>query len=173
MNKRQKQFLLVFIPLAVLVLVAWYVLFFASDDSGAKSMPEKKSPVEFTSPEEEEPRVITGADREATKDIALGFMRDYLTETSEEKMRDQMTPDAFARLANEERPVVEIQKLEATRVENHILEQTGKLSWTVWVTIPRGKNSTYEVAYDVILQRMDGNWRVEGVLESDYPELRD
>lgn len=173
MNEKQKRFLLVFVPLAVVVVVVWGALTNgASDDSGAPSLPEKKVPVESEPEEEGEPASITEADREATKDLALAFMRDYLMGTPMEKMRGQMTPDTFAELAvnQEERPTVELQKLEATRVENYLLEQQGKLCWTVWVTVPRGKKGTFEVAYDVTLNRVEGSWRVEGVSEVDYPE---
>jgi hypothetical protein len=38
-------------------------------------------------------------------------------------------------------------------VENWPLEQEGKVSWNIWVTVPRGTKGTYEVACEVILAK--------------------
>ncbi|GGE28037.1 hypothetical protein GCM10011571_32700 [Marinithermofilum abyssi] len=180
MNDRQKRFLWMYTPAAVILLAAWgAVVGVVSDDapSEATSTPPSKAaaPAE-ESTEAQPPPAITEEDRKAAKQVALDFMQDYLTGAPLEQLQSHVTTGYYSQLEKEkqERPTVEkIQKIEATRVENWPLEQEGKVSWNVWVTVPRGKTGTYEVAYEVILAKTQDQWRVKAVTENEYPELRD
>lgn len=184
MNERQKRFLLIFSPVASVALLAWgaFSMVASDSDSEAPSSKQKVEQTETPTPEEEErsetatsESPITEEDRTAAKEVALEYMEGFLTNQPLKELKPLMSHRYYSLISSKdsERPTVEeILEIEATRSEN-VLEQQGRVSWLVWVKMPRGKEGTYEVAFEVTLSEQEGQWQVEGVSLDEYPEYSD
>jgi hypothetical protein len=184
-SHRRILFLLLFVLFLVIGFATRYLLVEMGwvDESSSASTTETSEgspPVEETGPPSSPADgTITEEDRQEAKDIAVRFVKAYLE--AKEKgafLREAgpwMTREFQAKLEadSEELPgPLPVQSTEATRIEDYELERNGKIAWDVWVTL-KEKKRRYEVVYQVILNKDEGNWKVEGVAMVEYPEHPD
>ena len=167
------QFLVVgFATRHLLVELGWVDEFSSASTSETGESP----PVEEATPPTA--ATITEKDRQETKEVAVRFVEAYLTKEKETFLREAgpwMTREFRAKFevdSGELPGPLPVKSVEATRIEDYVLERNGKMAWDVWVTL-KEKKRRYEVVYQVILNKDEGNWKVEEVAMVEYPEHPD
>ena len=156
----------------LLVELGWVDEFSSASTSETGESP----PVEEATPPTA--ATITEKDRQEGKEIAVRFVEAYLTKEKEGFLREAgpwMTREFRAQFEAESAEFpgpLPVQSVEPTRIEDYVLERNGKMAWDVWVTL-KEKKRRYEVVYQVILNKDEGNWKVEEVAMVEYPEHPD
>jgi len=181
-SHRRILFLLLFVLFLVVGFATRYLLVelgWVDESSSASSTEtsEESPPVEEATPPTA--AAITEEDRQEAKEIAVRFVAAYL----EAKGKGALLREAGPWMTREFRAKFEedsaelpgplpVKSSEATRIEDYHLERNGKIAWDVWVTLI-DKKHRYEVVYQVILNKEEGNWKVEEVAMVEYPEHPD